>query len=349
MRTGLTLGKYAPLHRGHQLVIETGLSETDEMIVIIYDSPRTTNIPLAVRSGWIRSLYPRARVVEAWDGPAETGYTPELMRKHERYVIETLGINGVTHFYSSEPYGGHMSRALGAKDRRVDGPRKRVPVSASMIRVDPYSYRGHVHPLVYRDLIANIVFLGAPCTGKTTIAECLAKEFGTVWMPEYGREFWEKHQADRRLSPEQLVGIAEEHLVREDSLLEKANKYLFTDTNAMTTATFARHYHGRAEPRLDALAERAVARYDLVFVCDTDIPYQDTWDRSGDVGRKAFQGQVISDLRRRKTPFIILRGSLDERTAKVRGILERFEKYMNAFELFTEFCNHPAKNGDEND
>ncbi len=35
MKRGLTLGKYAPLHRGHQLVIETGLAETDEMVVIV--------------------------------------------------------------------------------------------------------------------------------------------------------------------------------------------------------------------------------------------------------------------------------------------------------------------------
>ena len=92
-KRGLTLGKYAPLHRGHQMVIETGLSEMDEMIVIIYDAPETTVIPLAVRSGWIRSLYPKVRVIEAWDGPTEIGYTAELMRSHERYVIDTLGVN----------------------------------------------------------------------------------------------------------------------------------------------------------------------------------------------------------------------------------------------------------------
>ncbi|MCC5600764.1 ATP/GTP-binding protein [Nostoc favosum] len=45
---------------------------------------------------------------------------------------------------------------------------------------------------MYRDLITNVVFLGAPSTGKTTIASQLAKEYNTVWMPEYGREYWEK-------------------------------------------------------------------------------------------------------------------------------------------------------------
>ena len=334
LKRGLTLGKFAPLHRGHQLVIETGLSEMDEMVVIIYDSPDTTTVPLAVRSGWIRSLYPTVQVIEAWDGPTEVGYTPELMRAHEQYVIDSLSVDRVSHFYSSEPYGEHMSSALGALDRRVDAARERVPISASKVRSDPFAYRKYVHPLVYRDLIINVVFLGAPSTGKTTLAERLAQKFDTQWMPEYGREYWERYQVNRRLGQEQLVEIAERHIEREDSLLEESNRYLFTDTNAITTATFARYYHGSVNPRLTALAERAVTRYDIVFICDIDIPYDDTWDRSGEVNRAVFQRQVICDLNERKVPFFMLRGNLEERISRVCSLLSRFKKYMNVIELF---------------
>lgn len=333
MKRGLTLGKYAPLHRGHQLVIETGLSEMDEMILIIYDAPETTTIPLAVRSGWIRSLYPEVRVIEAWDGPMKTGYTAELMQAHERYVINKLGTEAVTHFYSSEPYGEHMSRALGAVDRQVDAARARIPISATDVRADPFAYRHYLHPIVYRDLIVNAVFLGAPCSGKSTIAERLARDFKTQWMPEYGREYWEMHQVNRRLSPQQLFEIAQGHIEREDALLEKANRYLFTDTNAITTATFARYYHGRVEARLSALAERAVRRYDLVFVCDIDFPYDDTWDRSGEVNRTAFQGQVISDLNQLKVPFIMLSGPLEKRVSQVSNVIRHFQKYMNVLDV----------------
>lgn len=47
---GLTLGKFAPLHRGHQFLIETALGEVDELVVIAYDSPHVTNVPLPVRA-----------------------------------------------------------------------------------------------------------------------------------------------------------------------------------------------------------------------------------------------------------------------------------------------------------
>ncbi|MEE9910301.1 MAG: AAA family ATPase [Deltaproteobacteria bacterium] len=332
LKRGLTLGKYAPLHHGHQLVIETGLAEMDEMIVLIYDAPEVTSIPLSVRAGWIRSLYPDAQVIEAWDGPTEVGYTTEMMRKHEKYIIESLGISGITHFYSSEPYGQHMSLALDAIDRRVDQARIKRPVSGQEVRGNPFVYRKLVHPRVYRDLITNVVFLGAPCTGKTTLAGTLAREFSTQWMPEYGREFWEMHQVDRRLSPDQLVEIAEEHIRREDALLLESNRYLFTDTNAMTTAVFARYYHKRVEPGLADLASQCAARYDLVFVCDTDIPYEETWDRSGRGNREVFHRQVIADLCKNKIPFIRLRGDLEERLLRVRDVLKYFHKFMNVLE-----------------
>ena len=340
---GLTLGKYAPLHRGHQLVIETALAEMDEVVVIVYDAPETTRVPLAVRAGWIRAMYPSVRVVEAWDGPTEVGYTSEIMRAHERYVIQGLGLSGITHFYSSEPYGEHMSRALGAVDRRVDGARLRVPVSARDIRREPYAHRHFVDPLVYRDLIANVAILGAPSTGKTTLAARLAADYGTLWMPEYGREYWERHQVARRLSPGQLVEIAEGHLEREEAMVAEADTYLFTDTNALTTATFARYYHGTAPARLEELAGEAPSRYDLTFVCGTDIPYDDTWDRSGDVNRQAFQRQVIGDLCARKVPFVLLEGSVDQRAARVRDLLARFEKYQNVADLLRGDASGPAE------
>jgi HTH-type transcriptional regulator, transcriptional repressor of NAD biosynthesis genes len=330
---GLTLGKFAPLHRGHQHLIDTALAEVDELVVIIYDALEITGVPLSVRAGWLRRLYPQVHVVEAWDGPTEVGDTPEIRQAHERYVVERLKVRGITHFYSSEFYGAHMSRALGAVDRRVDPGRAAVPVSGTRVRADPFAWRAFIHPLVYRDLVTNVVLLGAPSTGKTTLAARLAEAYGTIWMPEYGREYWERYQVDRRLTMGQLAELAEGHLEREETLLTEANRYLFTDTNAITTAMFSLAYHGAVAPRLAELAMRVQSRYDLVVVCDTDIPYDDTWDRSGDADRQVFQKQIIADLRVRKLPFLLVRGDLDSRVRQVGALLARHRKYDNLLEI----------------
>ena len=227
-----------------------------------------------------------------------------------------------------------MSVALGAVNRIVDRHRHQVPICATKIRNNVFKERNYLHPYVYRDLITNVVFLGAPSTGKTTIAAQLAQEYNTVWMPEYGREYWEKHQINRRLSLEQLVEIAEGHLEREEALLEQANQYLFTDTNAITTYMFSLYYLNQVAPKLDELAQIAAQRYDLVFVCDLDIFYEDTWDRSGDSNRQIFQKQIISDLIVRKIPFFLLQGNLQTRMQYMKNILSKYCKYDNLAQLF---------------
>lgn len=328
------LGKYAPLHKGHQLVIETALAEMDELLVMIYDSPEVTAIPLTVRANWLRKIYPQIQVIEAWDGPTEIGYTSEIKKKHEDYILKQLESKKITHFYSSEFYGEHVSQALGAVNRLVDCDRQTFPISGTQVRRDAYAFREYLHPYVYRDLITHVVFLGAPSTGKTTIASQLAKEYNTVWMPEYGREYWEKHQINRRLSLSQLVELAKGHLEREEALLLQANQYLFTDTNTLTTYQFSLYYHKTVAPELAELAHQAIFRYDLLFICDSDIPYDDTWDRSEEANRSIFKKQIQSDLIIRKIPFFRLSGDLNTRISIVKKVLSRYQKYGNLGKLF---------------
>ena len=326
MRRGLTLGKFAPFHRGHQLLIETALAEVDELVVMVYATD-VIDVPLQVRARWIKHLYPSVRIIEAWDGPEGYGDTPEIKREQEEYILQKLDGLPITHFYSSEFYGDHVSRALGAVDRRVDEARTAVPISGTQIRADYFSNRNYLDPVVYSDLITKVCFLGAPSTGKTTLSEALAKRHQTHWMPEYGAEFWLAHQIDRRITLDQFETIAPEHNRREDALVLESRKYLFCDTCPITTYMFAKDYHGKAGPLLTHLAEQAKARYDLFILCETDIPYADTWDRSGDVKRHQFQQQIIADLAERGLQYFRVSGTLEARVAQVDEILSGFSKY----------------------
>lgn len=77
---------------------------------------------------------------------------------------------------------------------------------------------------------------------------------------------------------------------------------------------------------------QAQNRYDLVIVCDSDIPYDDTWDRSGDADRQVFQKQILADLRVRKLPFLLVSGDLEARVRRVGALLARHHKYANLLE-----------------
>lgn len=332
MRRGLTLGKFAPFHKGHQFLVETALAEVDELIVIVYATD-LIDVPLQVRAGWIRALYPAVRIIEAWDGPDSYGDTPEICREQENFILQKLNGLSVSHFYSSEFYGSHVSRALGAVDRRVDDARAVVPISGTVLRENYFAGRRYLSPVVYADLITKVCFMGAPSTGKTTLSQALAERYNTMWMPEYGAEYWFRHNIDRRLTLDQFEDIAPEHNMREDALVQASCEYLFCDTNPITTYAFAKDYHGAVGPVLTRLAQEAEKRYDLFFLCDTDIPYADTWDRSGDQKRRWFQEQIIGELAERKVPFFRVKGTLEERLSQVEEVLRQYRKFNNVLDV----------------
>lgn len=325
----LVLGKFAPLHHGHQLVLDRATAETDEQVIVIYDSPSTTNVPLPVRASWLRRLYPDARVIEAWNGPEDVGLTPEIMTAQERYLVNELNLDGITHFYSSEPYGSHVATAFGAHDVRVDEARIEIPISATQIRDDFAQYRHYLDPIVARDLVRKVVFVGAPSSGKSTIAEACSRGIGGNWMPEFGREYWEEHNSNRRLTPEQLVEIAVGHIDREEAFFRTSTGHTFVDTNAMTTAVFGDYYHGARAPELAELSSRCSSRYDVTFLCDIDIPYDDTVDRSGKGNRLEFHKRTIAELERCRIPYVTLRGPVSARVELVRRFLAANPPYCN--------------------
>ncbi len=323
MKTGLTLGKFTPLHKGHQFLIETAFKEMDLLYVLVYDSPETSIIPLNRRADWIRKLYPQIKVIEGWNSPSDAGYTREIMDIQDRYILKIAGHLGITHFYSSEPYGDHVSKALGAINRQVDISRGKINISGTAIRKDLFANRHFLADLVYRDHISNIVFVGAESTGKTTIAEAMAQKFNTVWMPEYGREYWIKNQQNQQLTSEQLLELASGHIEREDKMLLQARQMLFTDTNALTTRIFSHYYHGTAHPELELLADKCSSRYHRYFLCDTDIPYEASWDRTGAKNRLKMQQMIIDDLNAREIKFTVLSGDLNHRIQIVTDILQQ--------------------------
>lgn len=340
---GLVLGKFAPLHKGHEYLIETALREMDRVTVMIYHCSFYP-IPLSIRANWIRTLYPQVEVLEAWDGPESCGDTPEIKKENEDYILSFLGDRKITHFYCSEFYGEHVSAALHAVDRRVDEARATVPISATEIRKNPFCCRKFLSNTVYRDLIVKVVFVGAMSTGKSTIAEALAKRHHTTFAPEYGREYWTEHQVNRRITLEAFDEIAIGHLEREEQAILAADRYCFIDTNAITTYMFSLDYHGRATPLLTRIAEENARRYDLFFLCEDDIPYDDTWDRSGDQKRHVFHRQIIADLEARRIPYIPLKGSLEARMEQVDRVLETYVPYSNFYG--NHLCFHPTPGTD---
>ena len=140
---GFTIGKFAPLHKGHQYLIETAMKEMDEFYIVIYETDKI-KIPIEERANWIKNLYPEAKIIYAKNPPSKYGLDEESVNIQTNYLKKIIGEIPVTHFYSSEEYGKYVAEKMNIQDRRIDNKRNVVPICATKIRENPELYKNYL-------------------------------------------------------------------------------------------------------------------------------------------------------------------------------------------------------------
>lgn len=313
---GLVVGKFSPLHRGHQLVIDTALARCQHVVIISYSRPELAGCDAPRRERWLAQLYPQTTRLVLADGvpenaaPDETHreFVAQLLRRHD------LRIDAV---FTSEDYGPGFARHLNVIHIPVDRTRDLVPISGTQIRADVHSSREYLDPRVYASFVARVVLLGGESSGKSTLAAALATEFQTQHVQEYGRERWEA--ANGQLTFEDMELIAREQIAREDAVAGKASRFLFCDTSPLTTLFYSHDLFGKASETLELLACR---RYDHHFLCAPDFDFiQDGTRRDADFRMR--QHRWYSEaLARREIEYTVLQGALPDRVARVRAQLQ---------------------------
>jgi NadR type nicotinamide-nucleotide adenylyltransferase len=166
--------------------------------------------------------------------------------------------------------------------------------------------------------LRRIAILGAESTGKSTLAEILASRHATLWVPEYLREFVEREGRTPR--EEEQVEIAFTQLEREESAAAQARGLLFCDTTPLMTMLYSQHYWGRVDTRIVQLAlER---QYALTLVTAPDTPWEpDGLQRESEQVRQQIHAQLLELLAALDAPYLLLRGTSEERVARVDAVL----------------------------
>ncbi|WP_020654138.1 AAA family ATPase [Massilia niastensis] len=166
--------------------------------------------------------------------------------------------------------------------------------------------------------VEKIAILGAESSGKSTLSDALARHYGSVWVPEYLREFVDTR--GRVPFEHDQFGIARTQLEREDQALARARRFLFCDTTPLMTALYSRVYWGRVDPQLAALDTRH--DYARTFVTAPDSPWEpDGLMRESDAVRQMVHRMLLETLDARGIPYVLLEGSLPQRLRQVEGLL----------------------------
>jgi len=166
--------------------------------------------------------------------------------------------------------------------------------------------------------VRRIAMLGAESSGKSTLCEALARRHGTIWVPEYLREFVDS--MGRVPFEQDQFGIARSQLEREDEAALRARDYLFCDTTPLMTLLYSRVYWGRVDAQLEALARRH--DYALTVVTAPDTPWMpDGLQRESEAVRDQVHGLVLAELEARGIPYLLVRGELPQRLRQVESAL----------------------------
>lgn len=345
-RRGLVVGKFCPLHRGHELVIDTALRQCGEVLLISYTRPAFERCDADARERWLTERFPQARLLvldderfaalaaaHHWPGPATLPHNDDADATHRDFVgwlCDRAFDCSADAVFTSEDYGDGFAAALTAYFRRqrrdprhtevrhvcVDRERHAIPISGSAIRRDPHAHREYLSPAVYADFVQRVCLLGGESSGKTALAQVLAERLGTAWVPEYGRQRWVERGG--ALVYDDLLQIARTQLAHERELAASAHRWLFCDTSPLTTLLYSRDLFGRADPELERLAAHP---YDHAFLCAPDFPFVQDGTRRGDAFRGQQHDEYLRELAARRVPFTLLEGSPQRRVATALRVL----------------------------
>ncbi|MES2325494.1 MAG: ATP-binding protein [Pseudomonadota bacterium] len=166
--------------------------------------------------------------------------------------------------------------------------------------------------------VARVAILGAESSGKSTLAAALAARYGTVWVPEYLREFVE---ANERVPEENdQYPIARTQMAHEDAAAAVATRFVFCDTTPMMTALYSRWYWNRVDAQLSLLERRHDYAYTLVTAPDS--PWEaDGLQRESEAVRQTIHQQVLQMLDERGISYLLVTGSLAQRMLQADRLL----------------------------
>lgn len=167
--------------------------------------------------------------------------------------------------------------------------------------------------------ISRIVITGPESTGKTELAQALAKKLNTIWIPEYARQYVEN--LDRPYNYDDVVRIAHHQITQETEFALKMEKgILIFDTWLIITKVWLDLVFGKCPEWISNHIRSS--KIDLFLVCDTDLPWvADPVRENGGEKREQLFQLYCNEIRTFGFKYEIVSGFGDLRTVNAMNAL----------------------------
>jgi HTH-type transcriptional repressor of NAD biosynthesis genes len=313
-KKGLVLGKFMPPHNGHLFLINSALEQCEEVVLMVC-SLKSEPINGILRYNWLKMIYEGQKNLTIFHVEEELPQKPEECTStdvfYNQYWVPVVYKRApdIDVVFTSESYGDEFAQYLDVEHVLVDIDRNTYPVSGTKVRTNPMEYWNFIPDIVKEYYTKRIVIMGPESTGKSTLVKNLAYEYGTSYVPEYGREYTETIKKGSELTAEDFYHIAVTH---EDRMLEShinnRMPFLFIDTEAITTKTFGQLYLGEFnDERVDEIIRHQW--FDLIILLDVDVPWVNDGTRDFPTERQKHFDMLEKELWKSGKKFVVIRGN----------------------------------------
>ena len=304
---GVVVGKFNPPHLGHLHLVRRAAEECERVVVLLCDRPDQT-ITGELRRDWLLDSVPsNVNVIITPD---------DLPQDNDPWAARTLEVLGRSPdlAFTSEEWGPGWAKAMGARHVMVDKERSSFPISGTALRADLGRNFHWLAPAARASLARRVVLAGAESTGKSALAEALAAALGTVWVPEYGRLYWEgrRHLADQQWTIDEFRRIAtQQHRIEADLARKAVNGVAVVDTDALVTSVWLDRYLGTTSGEIDLLVQKHRPAHYLV--CAPDFEWVQDGTRESREQRETMHQATVRRVGATGAPWTLLAGPHDQR------------------------------------
>lgn len=170
--------------------------------------------------------------------------------------------------------------------------------------------------------IIKVNFTGTCSTGKSTICDRLAQEYGENSRLEIYRDYLLMTDELEFPTPiHHVLKITKRQEELENSLIKDCKNYLFCDSGAILYYTICLIWYGSAPDELKTMALNAKNRYDYIFVCNDNLPFDESIPRPDIKHCQQVQSRIIDFLDDNKISYSMLDGSIEERVSRFKEIM----------------------------
>lgn len=309
---GLVLGKFMPPHLGHLFLIDTAVKNCKTVHVMVC-SLKNETIPGEIRYNWIKQHYKKNKNVNVIHCNQELPQYPSECNSefefYNQYWVPTVYsyINKLDAVFTSEDYGNEFSYWLNIEHVLVDKDRVKYPVSGTKIRNNAFNNWEFIPDHEKSYFMKRIAILGPESVGKSTLAKKLAEHFKSEYVEEYGRTYTEK-TGTKNLRTSDFIHIAKKQYKMNFAPMKAASKFLFCDTEAITTKVFADMYiKKRNISQIDEIIDKQ--NFNLCILLDIDVPWVDDGTRDFQGERQRHLKLLQNELENRGIHYVTISGS----------------------------------------